>query len=193
MVWLVWMTMKIPQLLHDMALDVPDVQAVRLHRSSTFLSSCRGRSPWSWGPWRFRSCSWTRSLMSLLCSSCRYGFILRFWWLRHLQCRAGLAENISVFRAPRGTLSVMSATTVVQLPQVWVRIVILVGLVLLWCWVGFSKNTGYCSQDFKRLLPVMGSTTTVQLTPSSWVFACTSLRTGLRAIPSLSLFRPCLL
>merc|ERR1719434_446385 len=72
--------------------------------------------------------------------------------------------------------------------KVLARIVILVVLVPLVVprWTS-QKTTVTVFRQPRGTLLVMGATTMVQLTQAPSVLACTSVRTGLRAIPSLAL------
>ena len=107
--------------------------------------------------------------------------------------------TVTVFRLPRGTLFVMGATTMLQFtraPSVWRRSTRYGFVLSLWCFLlhllctdGFPKNTVAVLWLVRGTLPVMGATTTVQLTPASLVLTCTSVRTGLHATPSLSLLK----
>ena len=97
----------------------------------------------------------------------------------------GTAKTMSM-NCNRGTKN--WATRKFLLP---LRIVILVALASL----GSPRWTSLTTTAVFRLprgtLFVRGATTLVQLTAASWVLTCTSVRTGLRAIHSLSLSRPC--
>ena len=90
-------------------------------------------------------------------------------------------------RLPRGILLVMGAFTMVAVRVRVVSWVVLASLVAP-SWIS-PRTTFTVFRLLRGTLLVMGATKLVQLTPASWVLTCTSVRTGLRVIPSLSLLK----